>query len=62
LSVSAPRGFKDRLSFTKRFDVYAGIAYSEVTGGLEIAIPHGPGVPYYYNNNVAPTVGVRYTF
>jgi len=48
--------------FTKRFDVYAGIAYSEVTGGLEIAIPHGPGVPYYYNNNIAPTVGVRYTF
>jgi predicted porin len=48
--------------FTKRFDVFAGIAYSEVTGGLEIAIPHGPGVPYYYNNNIAPTVGVRYTF
>jgi len=48
--------------FTKRLDVYAGIAYSEVTGGLEIAIPHGPGVPYYYNNNIAPTVGVRYTF
>ena len=48
--------------FTKRFEVYAGIAYSEVTGDLEIAIPHGPGVPYYYNNNIAPTVGVRYTF
>src|ERR1700678_1403669 len=41
--------------FTKRFDVYAGIAYSQVTGGLAIAIPHGPGVPYYYNNNIAPT-------
>jgi predicted porin len=48
--------------FTKRFDVYGGIAYSDVTGGLAIAIPHGPGVPYYYNSNIAPTVGVRYTF
>jgi predicted porin len=48
--------------FTKRFDVYAGIAYSQVTGGLAIAIPHGPGVPYFYNNNIAPTVGGRYTF
>jgi predicted porin len=47
---------------TKRFDVYAGIAYSDVTGGLAIAIPHGPGVPYFYNNNIAPTVGARYTF
>jgi predicted porin len=48
--------------FTRRFDVYAGIAYSEVSGGLAIAIPHKPGVPYYYNNNVAPTVGGRFTF
>ena len=48
--------------FTKRFDVYAGIAYSDVSGGLAIAIPHGPGVPYYYNNNLAPTVGGRFTF
>jgi predicted porin len=48
--------------FTKRFDVYGGIAYSDVTGGLAIAIPHGPGVPYYANNNTAPTVGVRYAF
>ena len=48
--------------FTKRFDVYAGIAYSDVSGGLAIAIPHKPGVPYYYNNNVAPTVGGRFTF
>ena len=46
---------------TKRFDAYAGIAYSDVSGGLAIAIPHGPGVPYYYNNNIAPTVGVRIT-
>ncbi|MGA2258212.1 MAG: porin, partial [Thermoguttaceae bacterium] len=48
--------------FTKRFDAYAGIAYSNVSGGLAIAIPHGPGVPYNYNNNVAPTVGGRFTF
>jgi predicted porin len=48
--------------FTKRFDAYAGIAYSNVTGGLAIAIPHGPGVPYFYNNNIAPTVGARFTF
>jgi predicted porin len=47
---------------TKRFDVYAGIAYSDVTGGLAIAIPHGPGVPYFHNNNLAPTAGVRYSF
>jgi len=48
--------------FTKRFDAFAGIAYSYVTGGLAIAIPHGPGVPYKYNNNLAPTVGGRFTF
>jgi predicted porin len=48
--------------FTKRFDAYAGIAYSNVSGGLAIAIPHGPGVPYYHDNNVAPTVGGRFTF
>ncbi len=48
--------------FTKRFDVYAGVAYSDVSGGLAIAIPHGPGVPYYYDNNFAPTIGGRFTF
>lgn len=32
--------------FTRRFDVHAGIAYSEVSAGLAIAIPHVPGVPY----------------
>ena len=47
---------------TKRFDVYGGVAYSDVSGGLAIAIPHGPGVHYYYNNNLAPTVGGRFTF
>jgi len=48
--------------FTKRFDAFAGIAYSYVSGGLAIAIPHGPGVPYKYDNNLAPTVGGRFTF
>jgi predicted porin len=48
--------------FTKRFDGFAGIAYSYVSGGLAIAIPHGPGVPYNSNNNFAPTVGGRFTF
>jgi predicted porin len=48
--------------FTKRFDAFAGLAYSYVTGGLAIAIPHGPGVPYFHNNNFAPTVGGRFAF
>jgi predicted porin len=47
---------------TKRVDVYTGVAYSDVSGGLAIAVPHGPGVPYYYNNNIAPTVGGRFAF
>ena len=48
--------------FTKRFDGFAGITYSYVSGGLAIAIPHKPGVPYNYNNNCAPTVGGRFSF
>ncbi len=48
--------------FTKRFDGFAGLAYSYVTGGLAIALPHGPGVPYLHNSNFAPTVGGRVTF
>jgi predicted porin len=48
--------------FTKRFDVYGGVAYSNVSGGLAIAIPHGPGVPYYHDDNVAPTIGGRFVF
>jgi len=48
--------------FTRHFDVYAGIAYSDVSGGVAIAIPHGPGVPYYHSNNTAPTVGARFAF
>jgi predicted porin len=48
--------------FTKRFDAYVGVAYSDVSGGLAIAIPHAPGVPYYHDENVAPTIGFRFTF
>ncbi|MGB9423732.1 MAG: porin [Candidatus Acidiferrum sp.] len=48
--------------FTPRFDGFAGIAGSYVTNGLAIAIPHGPGVPYYHDSNIAPTVGVRFAF
>ncbi len=48
--------------FTKRFDGFAGLTYSFVTGGLAIAIPHGPGVRYLHNSNFAPTVGGRFTF
>jgi predicted porin len=48
--------------FTKRFDGFAGIAYSYVSGGLAIAIPHGPGVPYLNKNNFAPTIGGRFAF
>jgi predicted porin len=48
--------------FTKRFDGFVGIAYSYVSGGLAIAIPHGPGVPFFYPTNVAPTIGCRFAF
>jgi predicted porin len=48
--------------FTPRFDGFAGLAYSFVTGGLAIAIPHGPGVPYLHNSNYAPTIGGRFAF
>jgi len=48
--------------FTKRFDGFAGFAYSYVSGGLAIAIPHGPGVPYNHKDNLAPTTGVRFAF
>ena len=48
--------------FTKRFDGYVGVAYSFVSGGMAIAIPHGPGVPFIFPTNVAPTIGVRFAF
>jgi predicted porin len=48
--------------FTKRVDGFAGVAYSGVTGGLAIAIPHGPGVPYNFDTNFAPVLGLRFAF
>ncbi len=48
--------------FTKRLDGFAGIAYSYVGGGLDIAIPHGPGVPFLYDNNLEPVIGGRFAF
>ncbi len=48
--------------FTKRLDTFAGVAYSFVSGGLAIALPHGPGVPYKSDNNLAPTIGSRFAF
>ncbi len=48
--------------FTKRVDGFAGLAYSFVYGGMAIAIPHGPGVPYLHNSNFAPVVGGRFVF
>jgi predicted porin len=48
--------------FTRLLDGFIGIAYSDVSGGLAIAIPHGPGVPYNYDSNVAPVVGLRFAF
>ena len=48
--------------FTGHFDGFAGAAYSFVSGGLAIAIPHGPGVPYLHRSNWAPTIGGRFTF
>ncbi|WP_158793018.1 hypothetical protein [Granulicella sp. L60] len=48
--------------FTKRFEGFTGLAYSFVYGGMAIAIPHGPGVPYLHNSNFAPVIGGRFTF
>ena len=48
--------------FTRRFDGFAGLAYSFVSGGAAIAIPHGPGVPFLHNSNFAPTIGGRFVF
>jgi predicted porin len=47
--------------FTKRFDGFAGLAYSFVTGGLAIAIPNS-AVPFLHNSNFAPTIGGRFSF
>jgi hypothetical protein len=38
----------------KRLDVYAGVIYSQVTGGLASG--------FFHTSNVAPTAGLRLTF
>ncbi|WP_374544758.1 porin [Rhodoblastus sp.] len=40
--------------FTKRFDIYGGLMYSAVTGGIQSG--------YFSASNWAPTVGARLTF
>ncbi|MDE2303638.1 MAG: porin [Sphingomonadales bacterium] len=66
--LSSCAGHLDEVSFyldhhfTRHFDVFAGIAWSDVAGGLAIAIPHAPGVPYYHDTNTAPTLGGRFSF
>ena len=40
--------------FLKKFDVYAGVMYSEVEGGLANG--------YLHNTNWAPTAGLRFRF
>jgi predicted porin len=52
-TLDAVSGFVD-YHFTKRFDVYAGIMYSVVGGGLASG--------YFNVNNWAPTAGARFTF
>ncbi|MCW2274259.1 putative porin [Rhodoblastus acidophilus] len=40
--------------FTKRFDVYGGVSYSNFAGGLAAG--------YFYNTNWTPSVGARFVF
>ena len=40
--------------FTKRFDVYGGVMYSQVINGMANGFLH--------NQNIAPTAGMRYSF
>jgi predicted porin len=60
LSASSCHGTLDALSAmidyrpVKRLDMYAGVMWSEVTGGLASG--------YLYHANVAPAVGLRLKF
>lgn len=60
VSGSTCSGTEDAISgvaeyhFTKRFEVYAGLMYSNVTNGLASG--------FLYHNTFDPTVGVRYAF
>ena len=40
--------------FTKKFDAYAGVMYSQALNGLANG--------FFHNNNISPSVGLRYTF
>ncbi len=40
--------------FSKKFDIYGGVMYSDALNGL--------GSGFLHNNNVSPSVGVRYSF
>jgi predicted porin len=40
--------------FSKKFDLYAGVMYSDALNGL--------GSGFLHNNNVSPSVGARYSF
>ncbi|MGO8740202.1 hypothetical protein [Rhodoblastus sp.] len=52
-SLNAISGYVD-YHFTKRFDAYAGMMWSEYNGGLAAGS--------IYNMNFAPSAGVRFTF
>ncbi|HMA48144.1 MAG TPA: porin [Magnetospirillaceae bacterium] len=40
--------------FSKKFDMYAGVMYSDALNGL--------GSGFLHNNNISPSVGMRYSF
>jgi hypothetical protein len=40
--------------WSKRFEIYGGAMYSQVVGGFANG--------FYHNNNIDPTVGIRYSF
>ena len=47
-------GFVGEYHFTRKFEAYAGLMYSTVSGGMANG--------FLYNNTVDPTVGLRYAF
>ena len=53
--TEAAFGFSADYRFTKRFDIYAGVMYTNVAGGLANGFD-------FSTNNVDPTVGFRFRF
>ena len=59
-AASSPSGSENAFSlmadyhFSKKFDAYAGLMYSQVIDGLANG--------YLHNNNIDPTIGLRYSF